>query len=354
MEYGIHLAPSAQAWRVVRRAEELGFSHAWFYDTQLISADPFVAMAAAAMVTSRIRLGTGVLIPSNRIAPVAANALASLNRLAPGRIDFGVGTGFTARRSMGLNALPLREIAAYVRAVSGLLAGETVECVIESAPRRIRFLNPEAGLIDLDHRIPLHLSAMGPKSRALTAELGAGWIGIAAQVPAAESAIAEMQQAWRAAGREGGDLHATAFTAGCVLAENEPADSPRAKAQAGPFAAVPLHEMVEASERGRLNMGASPALAQALDRYRSIIHAGYDAAAPYLDLHRGHTLFLRPEEADVITGDLIREMTFTATVPELRERLRALARAGFRQVAVLIVEGQEDMLEDWARVIEGV
>ena len=44
---------------------------------------------------------TGVLIPSNRIAAVAANAFASLNKLAPGRIDFGVGTGFiglTTRR----------------------------------------------------------------------------------------------------------------------------------------------------------------------------------------------------------------------------------------------------------------
>ena len=38
----------------------------------MLSADPFVAMAAAAMKTTRIKLGTGVLIPSNRIAPVAA------------------------------------------------------------------------------------------------------------------------------------------------------------------------------------------------------------------------------------------------------------------------------------------
>jgi hypothetical protein len=53
----------------------------------------------------RIRLCTGVLIPSNRIAPVAASALASLNALAPGRIHFGVGTGFTARRTMGLLAI---------------------------------------------------------------------------------------------------------------------------------------------------------------------------------------------------------------------------------------------------------
>jgi 5,10-methylenetetrahydromethanopterin reductase len=49
-----------------------------------------------------------VLVPSNRIAPVAANALATLNQLAPGRIDIGVGTGFTARRAMARRGqLPL-------------------------------------------------------------------------------------------------------------------------------------------------------------------------------------------------------------------------------------------------------
>src|SRR3974377_2637009 len=102
MQVAIAIPTDAASLRVVRRAEELGLARAWFYDTQMLSADPFVAMAAAAMKTTRIRLGTGVLIPSNRIAPVAANALASLNQLAPGRIDFGVGTGFPARGAMGL------------------------------------------------------------------------------------------------------------------------------------------------------------------------------------------------------------------------------------------------------------
>src|SRR5438105_9438440 len=98
MRFAIALPTDAESWRVVRRAEELGFERAWFYDTQMLSADPFVAMAAAALKTTKIRLGTGVLIPSNRIAAVAANAFASLNKLAPGRIDFGVGTGFTGPR----------------------------------------------------------------------------------------------------------------------------------------------------------------------------------------------------------------------------------------------------------------
>src|ERR1044072_6524992 len=114
MDFGIARATAADSWRLAKRAEELGFSHAWFYDTQMLSADCFVAMGAAAVNTSRIRLGTGVLVPSNRIAPVTANALATLNKLAPGRIDFGVGTGFTARRAMGFGAIKIKTMEAYV------------------------------------------------------------------------------------------------------------------------------------------------------------------------------------------------------------------------------------------------
>src|SRR5438874_7945103 len=146
MRFAIAVATDAESWRVVRRAEELGFTRAWFYDTQMLSADPFVAMAAAALKTTRIRLGTGVLIPSNRIAPVAANAFASLNKLAPGRIDFGVGTGFTGRRAMGLGAIKLAEMEEYVRVAMALLRGETVEAEVEYKKRRIRLLNPEPGL----------------------------------------------------------------------------------------------------------------------------------------------------------------------------------------------------------------
>jgi len=46
MQFAIAIATDADSWRVVRRAEELGFGRAWFYDTQMLSADPFVAMAA--------------------------------------------------------------------------------------------------------------------------------------------------------------------------------------------------------------------------------------------------------------------------------------------------------------------
>ena len=62
MDFGINLATSADSFKVVKRAEALGYSRAWFYDTQMLNADVFVAMGAAAVQTSKIRLATGVLI----------------------------------------------------------------------------------------------------------------------------------------------------------------------------------------------------------------------------------------------------------------------------------------------------
>src|SRR5262249_9372969 len=110
MDFGINVATAADSWKGAKRAEELGYTRTPFDDAQMLNADIVVDMGAAAMRTSRIRLATGVLIPSNRIAPVAASALASLNALAPGRVDFGISTGFTARRAMGLGPVKLDDM----------------------------------------------------------------------------------------------------------------------------------------------------------------------------------------------------------------------------------------------------
>src|ERR1700687_5530703 len=253
MDFGIGIATSSDSWKLAQRAEELGFTHAWFFDTQMITGDCFVAMAAAALKTSLIRLGTGVLVPSNRIAAVTANAFATLNGLAPGRIDFGVGTGVSARRAMGMGAMKLADMEEYIRVVYALSAGETVETMVEGRRRKIRFLNPEIGLFNTADPIPLHISAYGPKSQALTAELDAKWKCFIQDVPGGLGAIGGMQQSWAAAGRPAGDLYATAWVCGCVLQPGEAADSPRAVAQGGPRAATLLHRAADADQQGWQN-----------------------------------------------------------------------------------------------------
>jgi len=350
MDFGVGIPTAVDSWKLAKRAETLGFSHAWLYDTQMLCADVFVGLALAAANTSRIHLGTGVLVPSNRIAPVTANAVASLNRLAPGRIELGVGTGFTARATMGLRAMRLADLREHVRVVRALLAGEAVDAELEGVRRTLRFLEPERGLIDLQPRVPIHVSAFGPKARALVAEVADGWMHFVGRLRSGLRDLGEMLAACRDRGRAPESLYKTAFTMGCVLRDGEPADSARARAQAGPLAVTFFHAAVEGSLRIRIPSN----LAAAVDEYRTLYESYEPTDARYLHLHRGHFMWLRPEEERFVTADLLRDLTFTATAPELRDRIRALRDAGYQQLAVCLTPGQDEALDDWARVIESV
>jgi 5,10-methylenetetrahydromethanopterin reductase len=349
MDFGIALATSTESWKVVQRAEAMGFTHAWFYDTQLLNPDVFIGMTMAAMHTSRIRLGTGVLIPSNRIEPVTANALVTLNKIAPGRIDFGVGTGFTGRRTMGVRAIPLERMKAYVERVQKLVLGHTVTWPYEGDRHEIGFLNADLGLINVEDPIALHVSAMGPRSRRLTAELGAGWLNFAANEGAATRTLEDMQQAWRQAGRAPADLYSTLFLLGAVLQPGEPFDSERAVAQAGPWISVFFHNLVETTEPGSMESIIGKPLSDLLEQYREV-YLSYPAKRRHLHNHRGHLMFIRPEERFLVTGELIESMTFTGEVKALQERVDRLREAGYNQLTIQLVQGHEDALEDWAKV----
>ena len=351
MDCGIGIASASHSWKAAQRAEELGFTHAWFYDTQMITADPFVAMAAAALKTSKIRLGPGVLVPSNRIAAVTANAFATLNGLAPGRIDFGVGTGFTARRAMGLSAVKLAALDEYVRAVMALLREETIEAELEGQTRLIRLLNPELGVINTRDPIGLYVAAGGPRARKLTARLGAGWINATVDVTGAVAALDQMRAAWADAGQDRDALEAVALTGGVVLAEGEPADSPRAIAQAGPRAAMLLHRAADAALMGLPPMAAiPPAVADAVAGYVALARQFRPQGAAYLENHRGHLMFVKPEERPFVTAELVRLTTFAATEKELKDRFAQLAASGYDEVAIQILPGQEHAIEDWGQI----
>src|SRR5579871_4207685 len=349
MDFGIALPTAADSWRVTKEAEELGFTHAWFYDTQMLSADCFVAMGAAAVNTRRIRLGTGVLVPSNRIAPVAANALATLNQLAPGRIDLGVGTGFTARRAMGFGAIKVKDMETYVDQVYGLLRRETVDFEMEGQTKKIRFLNPELPLFNTKDPIKLHFSAFGPRTRALTAKMKAGWIDFVGKVENGVKEVQAMQAAWREAGHPASDLYTTAFALGCVLADGEPADSERAMAQAGPRAAVMLHRAADEALSG-LKPGVAMLKTPEIDGYIELMRASKPEDARYLANHRGHLMFVKPEEKKFVTAKMIAETSFTATEAEIKKRIEALRAAGYSQFTIQLVPGQEKAIEDWGRI----
>jgi 5,10-methylenetetrahydromethanopterin reductase len=355
MDFGICLPTKARSYEVVRRAEELGATHAWFYDTHLLSGDVLVAMGAAAMKTTRIKLCAGVFIPSNRIAPVAANALATLNALAPGRVVFGVSTGYTGRRTMGLGPVTLARLEKYIEVVEGLLKGKTVEWSEEGGNHKVRFLNPELGLINIKDPIPTFISAFGPKARALTAKVGANWIGSSSFPQREQEDIADMHAKWKAAGRDVKKLYVAASSGGCVLDEGEPANSPRGMAQAGPFAAIAFHNLVEEDQFGSVfPVGPHFPFKAELEAYRKVYEKYEPADARYLTNHRGHLMFVRPEEKH-LSDSVVRGLSLTGTQAELVDRLKGMQALGYQQVGVNMVPGQEDdMLERWSSVFAKV
>ena len=107
-------------------AESLGYDSVWVTDSQMLFSDCYAVLALAAQQTRRIRLGPGVAICGTRIPPVHVAAMATLNRLAPGRVHLGVGTGNTATRSMGQSPMRIAEYAEHLRVLRGLLRGEAV------------------------------------------------------------------------------------------------------------------------------------------------------------------------------------------------------------------------------------
>jgi probable F420-dependent oxidoreductase len=60
--------------------------------------DPFLSLLAAALATTRLRVGTGVALPLEHDLFSLAKAVTTLDRLSGGRFDFGVGVGWNAEQ----------------------------------------------------------------------------------------------------------------------------------------------------------------------------------------------------------------------------------------------------------------
>jgi 5,10-methylenetetrahydromethanopterin reductase len=158
-------------------AEQHGFRTAGFVETPLLAGDPFVWMALAAKLTNTIKLGTMLMIPELRSAPAAAAGLAAVNSVAPGRVFFGIGSGFTSRQTLGLRqpvaAWKMRDYANQVR---DLLAGREVVERIGSKESHIRVKHQEAMRVRPDQRVPIYIAADGPKALQAAGEAADGLI----------------------------------------------------------------------------------------------------------------------------------------------------------------------------------
>src|SRR5947208_17121995 len=142
----------------ITRAENLGYSHAWITDSPMIRSNCWAVLALAAHQTRTIRLGTGVNVPGLRLAPAAANGIATINRLAPGRCFISLGTGHTGMRLLGQRPMKLEPFQEYIKAVRGLLRGEEIEYKLGGETHRLSFKMLENLYIGVTHTYQLILA----------------------------------------------------------------------------------------------------------------------------------------------------------------------------------------------------
>jgi len=245
----------------------------------------------------------------------------------------------------------LADMAEYIRVVQALWRGETVETEIEGRRRQIRFMSLELGLTNTQDPIPLYIAATGPRARALTAKLGAAWIDNVADAERGTATLQQMRGVWQEAGRTPDSLTAVAWIGGAVLDEGEPVDGPRGMALAAPCAAMLLHRAADAALAGYpAPVAMLPEFTAAVESYVACARTFEPAGAYYLANHRGHLMYVRPDERPFITADMIRKTSFIGTAPDLIRRVGALRDAGFAQVVFSIPPGQEHAIEDWGRI----
>src|SRR2546422_665474 len=93
----------------------------------MLSRDTFVVLGQAAAATSRLTLFPAVTNPFTRHPSVLAGAIQTVEELAPGRVKFVIGTGYTSASTIGRRPATLAEMRACIATVKALLAGETVD-----------------------------------------------------------------------------------------------------------------------------------------------------------------------------------------------------------------------------------
>ncbi len=328
MRAGVVVTAQAGVEDLAVRAEELGLHSFWVYDTPMVHGDPFVALSLCAKATSRIRLGIAVTSPALRSAPAAASGLASLNALAPGRVSCGVGTGNTARRTLGMRPATAATLERFTAALQDLCAGRTTEYREGDRVRDIRFLHA-GGHVNTTEPIEFVVAALGPEAAAVAGRRGTGLISFGLMDPAAWRALHDARR--RAAQGTGGDPGSYLVTALHVLGEGEDPHGDAARDATGHLALSLLAYAADTPAfAGRLGPGEREAVRRLLDR------RGTTATAPdrYTKLYRGYLCRIAPEDRDLVLPSLMDMLALVGTRDDLRARLRTLEQADVGELLV--------------------
>lgn len=308
LDVTVALPPTRRAPEQIAWAEEIGYKHAFLYDTPFQGDDVWVALHRAAERTSRIGLGPGVLVPSQRHPLVNAANTLSLHLLAPGRVSVAFGTGFFSRTATGQPPVKWSYVERYIVAYQALLRGESPEW----EGSRIKLLLTSDAADQVPLRVPVLVGALGPKGMDVARRVHAdGLFGIRSPMPDLRG--------WTRVG---------CAVLGTVLDDHEDVTDERVRLAAGPLWSLAFHSLYTAQGADAVReMPGGQAWLDVVERV--------PAAERHLVIHQGHVQEM--SDADRAAWDAgghasLADLTWTGPAHRIGAAVRALADQGVTEV----------------------
>lgn len=200
------LPPASAYMTFFQQAEALGFHSVWtedriFHPANFLDAMTLLSWAAAA--TTRVQLGTAVLVLALRNAPLLARQVSSLDYLSGGRLALGVSVGGHPGEYQGLG-IPMQQRVARLRenmtVLRQLLTGEPVTTQGRFYDLHQAIVRPAS---PQPHGVPLYMGGRVEAVLKRAGELSDGWImGPFGTTDECRASVAKVQAAAQAAGRD--------------------------------------------------------------------------------------------------------------------------------------------------------
>ncbi len=323
VKFGVGLFPTEPLQRMltlVKLSEDMGFSCAYMGDSQMIWREPYVIMGAAAMVTKKITLATGVTNPITRDLGVLAASWVTLRETVGDRVLVGIGAGDSSVETLGKKPSTLANLEKSIGILRDLMGGKTLTWPETGAEVRITYA---AG----QKPIPVYPAVSSPKIHRLAGKVGDGAIVLVGVDP-------QFLRASRA------ELEAGAAEAGTTLKDKK-------------FRVV-CWTPCSILDDGRAARGAVKAhVARILKRKLPFELDG--AAMDVVTKIREHYeyyehMVVGTPHGDIVPDDLVERFAIAGTPSEAREQIERLAATGLVDEIAIIPHTQDP--KDRDRIIK--
>jgi probable F420-dependent oxidoreductase len=195
MDFGVTLQTNPPASRVVeltKKAEDLGFTHAWTFDSHILWQEPYVVHSQMLSATERIVVGPFVTNPVSRDPSVTASTFATLNDMFGNRAICGIGRGDSVVRVLGRKPTTLRQLEEAMHVIKELAEGRAVD-----------FAGVEVEIPWVSEgKLDVWMAGYGPKALSLIGRKADGFILQLADPVILEWTMKHVHDAAREAGRD--------------------------------------------------------------------------------------------------------------------------------------------------------